>query len=66
VTGSTGSRVGPVERPDPLELGDKHATLTPREAQRFAFYLARAYARAAGTTTSRAGNTILNLERIAR
>ena len=31
-----------------LKLGDRSATLTPREAQSFAFQLARAYMRAGG------------------
>ena len=31
-----------------LKLGDRSATLTPREAQRFAYQLARAYMRAGG------------------
>ena len=49
-----------------VELGDRSATLTPREAQRFAFYLARAYMRAGGTTRSPAGNVVLRLEDAAR
>jgi len=49
-----------------LELGDRTATLTPHEAQKFAFYLARAYMRAGGTERTRAGNVVLKLEGAAR
>jgi hypothetical protein len=46
-----------------FEFGDRSATLTPREAQRFAYYLACAYARAGGTVRNRAGNVVLKPEK---
>jgi len=49
-----------------FELGDRSATLTPREAQRFAYYLARAYMRAGGMDRPSAGHAILKLEEAAR
>jgi hypothetical protein len=49
-----------------VELGDRFTTLTPREAQRFAFYLARAYMRAGGMTRSPGGNVVLRTEAAAR
>ena len=45
-----------------FELDGRSATLTPREAQSFAFQLARAYMRAGGTERSRAGNVTLKPE----
>jgi hypothetical protein len=45
-----------------LELGGASASLTPREAQRFAFELAGAYLRAGETTRSRGGNIMLRPE----
>ena len=38
-----------------LELDDRSVTLTPKEAQRFAFALARAYMRAGETERTREG-----------
>jgi hypothetical protein len=45
-----------------FELGDRSATLTPREAQRFAYELAGAYMRANGIVRNRAGNIVLKPE----
>ena len=45
-----------------LELADRSAILTPREAQRFAYYLARAYMHAGDITRTRAGNIVLKVE----
>jgi hypothetical protein len=45
-----------------FELDGRSATYTPREAQSFAFQLARAYMRAGGTERSRAGNIRLKPE----
>jgi hypothetical protein len=42
-----------------LELDDRSVTLTPKEAQRFAFQLARAYMLAGEIERTHAGNIVL-------
>jgi hypothetical protein len=45
-----------------LELDDRFTILTPQEAQRFAFDLARAYMRAGEMSLSRTGTVALRLK----
>ncbi len=45
-----------------LAIGETAVQMTPREAQRFAFYLARAYTRAGDMRRTRVGHLVLALE----
>jgi hypothetical protein len=56
-------RVGVEARGDDvvIHVGDEWASMTPMEAQRFAFHLARAYMSAGELARSRAGQIVLQL-----